>query len=283
MDIKRFILSRINSNTKKRIRKNILKTKKRLKFWIKPLTLDKLESILRNDLEIKVGDKIFVTSGFGSLNANFAPDELIKLLMRIVGVDGLIVMPFYPPGSSSEWSESGNVFDMKTTKSSTGVVTNVFSKMDGVYKSIHPTKSVVAWGKGAKELVEGHENSTTPFYKDSPYGKLLELGSVSIGLGAEKFPMGHCIEDIVVNDTFQYKLDKAVLNVREKNNNVVQVATYIHDERRGQIPPPTYIKGCKSHKLVKVGYGYCYRLDNNKAFDYYKEEFAKGHPSIWKK
>ena len=40
--------------------------------------------------------------------------------------------------------------------------------MPNVVKSMHPTKSVCAWGQGAEKLIDGHIKSKTPFSGGSP-------------------------------------------------------------------------------------------------------------------
>lgn len=240
-----------------------------------------MKHVLCVDLGISAGDKIFITSAFGALNAQFSPFDLVKLLMEIVTPDGMILMPYYPPGTSAEWADSGVVFDMQKTKSAMGVVTNVFSNMENVHKSIHPTKSIVGWGNGIEDLLEGHESTITPFSADSPYGKFLKLkGSKSIGLGVGKFPMGHCMEDIVSEKLTHYRKERIIMKVKTYNNEI-NVSSLVHDENRGQIPPIDFIKSCKYYKKVKVGYEYCFVIDNVKAYEFYKQQFTNGNPSFW--
>ena len=244
------------------------------------MQLSKMEKILRDDFGVKAGSKVFVTSAFGSLNANFSPEQLVDLLMRIVTQDGLILMPFYPPGSSSEWADSNSVFDMQKTKSSVGIVSDIFSHKEGVIKSFHPTKAVVGWGKYAAEILANHEIAQTPFSIDSPYGKFLMLeDSVSIGLGTCKFPMGHSIEDIVSGMLIHYRKEKSRLLVRN-GENIMVVDTFIHDENRNQIPPSDYIKKCDALVKIKVGSGCCFAISNAAALQFYKEQYST-NPSIW--
>ena len=176
-----------------------------LKGYNKKRTTSKaLEDTLRIDLGLKKGDKIFVTSSFGNLNADFSPKELVLLLMDIVTKEGTLMMPYYPPMNSDEWAKGNNVFDMAETKSGMGVVTNVFSKMPGVLKSTHPTKAVCVWGKDAEKYIENHQNSTTPYYWDSPYGKMLKDGCMTLGLGVRNNPIFHTIEDVVSEPYTKY-------------------------------------------------------------------------------
>lgn len=272
------IASYLSSQQRKIVKRYIRKFKSFIQFWVKPMTLERMESILREDMGIKEGDRIFVTSAFGSLKAAFSPKELVELLMKVVGKNGIIMMPYYPPGSSTEWAESGAVFDMEQTKSSMGVMTNVFSRMHGVVKSNHPTKAVCVWGKDAERIAANHAQCKSPFGTDSPYGKLLQLHSKSIGIATGKCPMGHCCEDIL-NPSLNHYQEPIKLGVRE-NGEIEFYPTLIHDMSKLFVAPVEFIKGSPDYKKVKTGYEYSYVIDNDKVYAFYKQDFAAGRGSL---
>ncbi len=78
----------------------------------KKTTLDELREVLVDDLGLKAGDRIIVTSSFGNLNANYTPKDVVELLMSIVTEEGTIMMPYYPPFNSTIWAKENNVFYM---------------------------------------------------------------------------------------------------------------------------------------------------------------------------
>lgn len=90
-----FIRRILPADMRKQIKRYVRKSKSKLQFWIKPLSIEDMRRILTDDLDIKPGDKLFVTSGFGGLNATFSPKEQAQLLMDIVSSKGMIVMPYY--------------------------------------------------------------------------------------------------------------------------------------------------------------------------------------------
>lgn len=251
-------------------------------------TLRELENVLLNDLSIKRGDRIMVTSSFGNLNGNFTPTEVIQLLMDIVTEDGTIMMPYYPPMNSDEWVKGNNVFDMVNTKSGMGVITNVFSKMPNVLKSMHPTKAVCVWGKDAKEIVEGHELAETPFYWDSPYGKFLKGGCKTLGLGVTNNPIFHAIEDILSEPyTKYYENKKYKLKLITEDNKTEEIETYVHDTKiiSKCISSGEYIKtlSCKSYKKIEFGYSFIYNIDNSEVLDKLKKLVANGNNKLRQK
>jgi aminoglycoside 3-N-acetyltransferase len=253
----------------------------------KKTTLIELERLLCSELGIKEGDKLIVSSSFGNLNAvDYSPRDVIVLLQSIVTDKGGIMMPYYPPMNSTEWAETNQVFDMSETKSGMGVLTNVFSKMPDVKKSIHPTKAVCCWGK-IRDLVLDHEKSTTPFYWDSPYGKLLKMNSKSLCLGLKNIPIFHSFEDILsVHYDEYYSKEKKKLKVRLLDQTEIDIDTYVHDSDiidRCE-PAGDYVKRLapKTYKRLDFGSKYVVCVDNNDLFNVVKEHFAIGDTRIKK-
>lgn len=245
---------------------------------IEKTTLNDMRKLLVEEFCIAGGDNLIVSSSFGNLNADFSPKDLITLLQEIVGEEGNIVMPFYPPGNSYEWAESGQVFDMQTTRSSMGILTQVFSEMPNVYKSMHPTKAVVAWGKNAEEIIKGHENSKTPFYWDSPYGWLLKNPSKSLGLGLKNIPIFHSFEDIILENKFSlYQKHPFSLTLKTDVGEEKEIITKVHDPSiiSTLADAGDYVKSLslKTYKRKKFGYTFCYIVDNTELFETCKSEF----------
>lgn len=264
-------------NHLKRLKRHL---KERMKGNIPPTSLDELKEVLINDLGLRSGDKIIVSSGFGNLNANYSPQEVIKLLQSIVTKNGVIMMAYYPPMNSDEWAKGNHVFDMKNTKSGMGILTNVFSKMPGVYKSVHPTKAVCVWGKDAEILTEGHETSQTPFYWDSPYGKLLKEGCKSLGLGVKNIPIFHALEDILSKDKTEcYLPDKFFLKVKLENGDEKEVRTYVHNGKLmdSAISAGDYVTSlyCETYKRVNFGFSFIYIIDNTDLYNKVKMEYEQ--------
>lgn len=268
------------------VRRRFKKYKRKFKnfflFKKEKATLNDVRILLTKNFNITKGDNLIVSSSFGNLNADFSPKELIELLQDIVGNEGNIVMPFYPPGNSYEWAQSGQIFDMKSTRSSMGILTQVFSEMPDVYKSMHPTKAVVAWGKHAKEIINGHECSKTPFYWDSPYGWLLKNKSKSLGLGLKNIPIFHSLEDIILEHEKNLYYDQPYeLKLRDYDTVESYVTVFVHDPHKliNLFDAGDYVKSLKSYsyKRIKFGFTFCYIIENDELFKIAKHEFKKGN------
>ena len=271
-------------------RVKIRKLKRRFISFIKradkkKTTLQDFENILRTKIGLKKGDKIFVTSSFGNLNVAFSPRELMQLLMDIVTEEGTIMMPYYPPMNSDEWARGNNVFDMKETKSGMGVITNVFSKMPNVLKSIHPIKAVCVWGKDAEKYIENHFNATTPYYWDSPYGKMLKDKCFTLGLGVRNNPIFHTIEDVVSEPFTKYYLpEKFYLKVITAEKEELSIATYIHNTKiiSRCISSGEFIEklGCKTYNKTNIGTSYVYLIDNSEVYEKVQDLIRKGEDKL---
>lgn len=262
--------------------------KRHLKAFLKggkKTTLEDLKYVLTRELGIQAGDRIFVTSSFGNLNAGYTPKDVVELLMSIITKEGTIMMPFYPPGNSTNWAKEGKVFDMNETKSGMGIITNVFSKMPDVKMSVHPTKAVCVWGKDAEMLTENHENSTTPYYWDSPYGKFLKMGSKSVGLGVGNMPLIHTMEDVLSESYDHYhQKNKYRLKVISKTGEEKSIDTYVHNTEIIDkcISSLEYVQINRPELLHKKTFGLTFVMcvNNDDLYALCNEEFAKGNTRV---
>lgn len=283
INIKFFLKKIFSSNFRSKLKKLHRKLKNNLFKRNKTKTsIQEIKNFLIKKLGISSGDNLIISSSFGNLNAIFSPHELIILLQELVGNEGNLVMPFYPPGNSYEWAESGQTFDMRNTRSSMGIVTQVFSEMPNVYKSKHPTKAVVAWGKNAQEITADHENSTTPFFWDSPYGWLIKHNSKSLGLGLKNIPIFHAIEDIILNKKLSlYQEKKKRLRIIDYKNTLSEINVFVHDPFKIMklIDAGDYVYSLNlpSYKRKKIGFTFCYIVNNQELFEVCKYEFGKGN------
>jgi aminoglycoside 3-N-acetyltransferase len=125
---------------------------------------------------------------------------------------GLLVLP------SHTWRNVGvdnPVMDILYTPSCVGKLTEMFRKRPDVYRSLHPTHSLAAIGRGAKEFVSGEEHITTPCGKNGAYYKLWERNAqiLLIGVNFARNTFIHGIEewDGAVGTISQEKTDLYVI------------------------------------------------------------------------
>jgi aminoglycoside 3-N-acetyltransferase len=251
------------------------------KIRAKKTSIEQIHHLLEKEFQITEGDNLIISSSFGNLNASFSPEDLVLLLQEIVGPKGNILMPFYPPGNSYEWAKSGKVFNMRTTPSSMGVLTQVFSERSDVYKSKHPTKALVAWGNDAQEIVAGHENSTTPYYWDSPYGWLLKNPSKSLGIGVPNRPIIHACEDVLFKKMRQYLKNNFTLLIKDYDGTIIEVNTFVHNYQKTKPLKEMNVilkkMNLSTYKEANIGLSFCYIFNNQELFRNFKNCFIKDY------
>ena len=120
-------------------------------------------------------------------------DAILDSLMEYMQ-EGLLVLP------SHTWRNVGTtnpVMDVLHTPSCVGVLTEMFRKRQGVYRSLHPTHSVSAIGKNAQSFVSGEEHISTPCGEGGAYYKLWQCNAqvLLIGVNFTKNTFIHGIEE----------------------------------------------------------------------------------------
>ena len=136
-----------------------------------PYTREKLIQYF-TDLGIEKGDTLFIHSSFKSLGSVAGgAGTVISVLEEAIGQDGLILMPTFNLRPSRE--ERVISWDVATTPSTVGWLTEFFRQMPGTYRSDHYSHAVAARGKGAEAFVADHlrhEGYQSP-WDHHPWGK----------------------------------------------------------------------------------------------------------------
>jgi aminoglycoside 3-N-acetyltransferase len=127
------------------------------------------------------------------------PVTLIRLLQELLGEGGTLLMPTFPfRGRQRDYADRCDSFDVRRTPSQAGLVTEVFRRMPGVVRSLHPTHPIAGWGTHARDLLTAHHLGTT-FGPDSPMYKLGQRGGLVVGLGTrprDTFTILHVPEEL---------------------------------------------------------------------------------------
>ena len=161
----------------------------------------------------------------GTLDGNFnnisfgfvcgGAQTIIESLMETVGEEGTLVMPTQSwknldPSTGVHWEEPEAWWDLiranwpaynkdVTPTNTMGAVAEIFRKWEGTERSNHPARSVAAWGKYSKFLIENHDLSNI-FGIDSPIHKFYNLDGkvLLLGVGYDKNTSLH-LADVLAN------------------------------------------------------------------------------------
>ncbi|MEO5331936.1 MAG: AAC(3) family N-acetyltransferase [Magnetococcus sp. YQC-5] len=158
-------------------------------------------SLALQQLGVAKGDVLMVHSSMDRFEAfTGKTSEILTVLRATVGHAGLLLMPTLPfTGTALEWVQSNTLFDVQTTPSRSGLLTELFRRSPDVVRSVHPTHAMAALGERANRFCQDHAICTTPCGIGSPYAKLLETNGKILFLGAplESMTFFHTVEAIL--------------------------------------------------------------------------------------
>ncbi len=138
------------------------------------------------------GMTIMVHSSLSALgHVEGGAETLIEALIEAVGPEGTVAMPAMP---------GGGVFDIDSSPSTVGAVTEVFRTYPGVQRSFHPSHSACAIGPRAEFLLEDTLAQPTAIGTESPWGRLSRLPEghvLLLGVDQDRNTLLHHPEEIV--------------------------------------------------------------------------------------
>lgn len=140
-------------------------------------------------------DAVMVHSSMKALgNVEGGADTVVDAFMEFFS-EGMLMTPTH---TWKQMSEEYAVFDPKNEPACVGIIPNVFMKKDGVVRSLHPTHSIAAIGKGAEEYVKGEENASTPCPVGGCWDRLREIDAkiLLIGVTHARNTFIHAVEEV---------------------------------------------------------------------------------------
>lgn len=135
-------------------------------------------------LGVSFGDTICIHSEIFSLGRPLVPrDEFLSIITQSfldsVGYEGTVLMPTFTYSFCR-----GEVYDIKNSKSTMGVLSEFFRKQSGVVRTSDPIFSFAVWGKNRSGFLKDHNDC---FGKDCVYETLLKNKGKLISFGSGKF------------------------------------------------------------------------------------------------
>ncbi|MBQ7383669.1 MAG: AAC(3) family N-acetyltransferase [Clostridia bacterium] len=140
-----------------------------------------IHNFLRN-VGIKPDDTVIVHTSMRALGeVEGGCDGLIDAFCSYLS-DGLFVVPTH---TWNNVTAENPVYDVRTTLPCIGALPSVAAfRPDGV-RSLHPTHSVAAFGKRAREFVSGEERATSPCPVGGVWARLYDEGAKILLLGVK--------------------------------------------------------------------------------------------------
>ncbi len=164
------------------------------------------------------------------------------------------------------------VFTPEESPTTIGLCNEIFRRMDGVSRSIHPTHSVSVYGNNSEKITGSHHLDKRTYSELSPFAYLYKYGSgkeIIIGLNhstvgqhfieEKAFITGHIKEPILCNIKLDGKINKIPFfadNPFVKNISKFHTESFISLLKKEEILKQTFINGIS-----------IYVYDSNKFFD----------------
>ena len=110
--------------------------------------------------------------------------------------EGLLLLPTHT------WrfiNEENRVFDVRRSACCVGILPELFRQRPGVVRSLHPTHSMAAYGKGAAAYIEGELNANTPCTPGGCYDRLRAVHGKVLLLGVThaRNTFIHSVEEVL--------------------------------------------------------------------------------------
>ena len=174
-------------------------------------------------LGIKKTDKVTVHSSLKSVGEiENGADGLIDAFCEYL-CDGLLIIP------SHTWDNIGKTrfYDVNSTPACTGILSRVaVGRKDGK-RSLHPTHSVVVFGKGGEEFIKGEEFCSSPAPVNSCLSRLYEEHGkiLLIGVGHERNTFLHSVDERLKIPN-RLSTDTISITIKDYNGNLIELPNF---------------------------------------------------------
>ncbi len=240
----------------------------------RPISRDEIRADLQA-LPLPSGTVVFVHSSMSRLGyVEGGAATIAAVLYEVIIRDrnGTLAVPtFTMTGGMADTLRSGGVFDLRTTPSGTGRITEIIRQHPGAVRSLHPTHSVAALGPRAEWLTEAHHRDTHSFGAISPFVRLIEADGFVLGLGIDLGPVTfvHTVEDLSDFPIPVYTDDSPISAVcRNGQGRAVEVKVMAHDPAasgtRIDRPNGTAIRSYMTAVFEKFGNLRWYKIGDGK-------------------
>ena len=136
---------------------------------------------------IERGDFLLVHSALRAMGPVVGGAEMIlESLLEILGPDGTLMMPGFQRGSEYVLASQKTCFDIRSTPSGCGYLTELFRQYPGTRRSLSSTHSVTVFGPGGEEQIRDHEKCSVTTGWGSPFERLIRCGGKILMLGASR-------------------------------------------------------------------------------------------------
>jgi len=174
------------------------------------------------EVGLQSGDLVQVHSSLSALGyVEGGPEAVVEALLEAIGPEGTLMVPTFNHMAREAFDGSDDIFDLRTTRSISGTVTEVVRLRTDAHRSMHPTHPYAAIGPRAQWLTSEHLELKT-FDGRSPLGKLIAGGGkiVLLGVGMNRNTAAHIAETRANAPCMGYRRNRRL--VRLEDGSVVE-------------------------------------------------------------
>lgn len=106
-------------------------------------------------------------------------DTVLDALMDFFS-EGLLLLPTH---TWAQMNAEHCVFDPETEPACVGILPNLFMKLPGVLRSLHPTHSMAAYGRNAAAFIRGEERAAAPCPPGGAWDRLRDVHAKILLIG----------------------------------------------------------------------------------------------------
>jgi aminoglycoside 3-N-acetyltransferase len=234
MAIAKRVLPKPARNHIRRLQRQIKKTS----WAINPRETEDAEGQFRTvieHLQWARGKAVLVHSASEELaQSGLSAIAIIGILEEYILPEGTLLMPAFPFGNDFfGYINNNQTYDVRKTPSRAGIITEIFRRMPGVVRSMHPTHPVCAKGKMAIWFTEAHNKDPTPYGSHSPFAKLVEQDGLVAGFGFSPDHISniHTFEDRL-GDQFPYRVyneEPYIYTLTDKDGRTLDYQGLVHN------------------------------------------------------
>lgn len=168
--------------------------------------------------------------------------------------DGVLIMP---TGANPDTAVSNGIFDPEHSVSGEGALSELFRQKEGVIRSLHPTGSLAALGKGSAMLMEGHERCVSAFSAASPWWRIFQAGGkcVFLGCGLECAGLIAAVEEWIGVARLSKRFRPRRLRLKNGRNKCLKIKVHTGNHHLNYPKAEKHLE--EARLLVRVAFDCC--------------------------
>ncbi len=169
------------------------------------------------EVGLRRGDMVQVHSSLSAFGyVEGGAETVVEALLEVLGPDGTLMVPTFNHMAREAFDNADEIFDIRTTRSVNGAITEAVRLRPEAHRSLHPTHPYAAIGPRAAWLTSEHLELKT-FDERSPLGKLVaEGGKIALlGVGMNANTAAHIAETRANAPCMGYRRNRRLVRLED--------------------------------------------------------------------